>query len=106
MTTAVAIALLGVQTFPAGTTVGPVLFELVGADGSVVASQSAASGAADDHGTASFADVAPGTYSVRATRQDGSGNALGTPVASDPFTITAPTTVNVSVPTSVSVALS
>lgn len=106
MTDAVATALLSAQSFPAGTVAGPLLFELVGADGTVISSQTVAATDSDTHGTASFASVAPGTYTVRVTRQDGSGVGLGSAISSDPFTIAAPTTVTVTVPGSVSVALS
>lgn len=106
MTDAVATALLSVAPFPLGTVAGPVLFELVGEDGTVVATQSATSSDSDTQAAASFAAVAAGTYSIRVTRLDGSGSALATPVASDSFVVSAPATVSITVPGSVSVALS
>lgn len=54
--------------------------------------------------SASFADVAPGTYTASAQAVDASGNPLGAAAVSAEFTIAAPE-VNVDVPSVVTVAI-
>lgn len=106
MTDAVVTALLGDQSFAAGTVAGAYLFELVGADGSTIASQSVTGSETDVHESAAFPGVAAGTgYTVRATRLDGSGAPLAPAVTSAPFDVSQPSTVTFKVPNSVSVAL-
>jgi hypothetical protein len=108
--TAVAVASLQVQSFPAGTTFGSVLFSLSSLDANSVAtlvsSQAVATGETDSAAQASFTISDPGTYEVSAVRQDASNNALGTAVVSSTFVVAAPVTVSISVPANVSVTLS
>lgn len=107
MSNAVAQAALSAQAFPLTTAAGPVLFELLTADatGTVVASQPVTATAADPSAVATFSNVAPGSYTVRVTRQDNAGNALATPVVSSAFDVTA-TTTTITVPASVTVSVS
>ncbi|PVX61215.1 hypothetical protein [Paraburkholderia unamae] len=76
------------QVFPAGTVPAGIKFSL--SDGSI-APQTV--GAAPY--SASFADVAPGTYTAIAQAVDASGNALGDPATSAAFTVSAPVLVDV-----------
>lgn len=105
MSNAVAIAPLSPQSFPLPTTAGPIVFTLIDSTGATVASQSVTQTAADTSSTATFSNVNPGTYTISAVRQDGSGNALAPAVTSDPFTV-ASTTTTITVPASVSVTVS
>jgi uncharacterized protein (DUF2141 family) len=104
MSNAVAVSALVIQSFPLGTVAGPVLFELLDSTSTVIASQPVTSGAADASATATFSNVAPGTYTIRATRQDGGGNALAPAVVSAPFTVTV-TTTTVTVPSTITVTV-
>lgn len=104
MSNAVAASSLVIQPFPLGTIAGAVLFELLDSGGNVVASQPVTAGAADPSASATFSNVAPGTYTIRATRQDGGGNPLAPGVVSDPFTVTAANTT-VTVPATVTVTV-
>lgn len=104
MSNAVAVAALAPQSFPLTTVAGPVVFTLLDSTGATVASQSVTQTAADTSSTATFSNVAPGTYTISAVRQDGSGNALAPAVVSQPFTVTA-TSTTITVPTSVSVSV-
>ena len=104
--TAVAVASLAAQDFPAGTTVGVVVFNLVDSTGNVAQAVQVATGQADTAAQASFTITAPDTYTVSAQRQDGSGAPLGTAVVSAAFVVAAPVTVSISVPGSVTVTVS
>lgn len=104
MTDAVVTAALAAQDFAAGTQAGPIVFELLAADGSVVANQSVAAGAADASAVATFTGVGPGTYTVRISRQDASGTLIGSPVTTAPFTVTG-ASVTITVPVSGSVSV-
>jgi acyl-coenzyme A thioesterase PaaI-like protein len=104
--TAVAVASLQVETFPAGTVAGSVLFSLLDSASNVVSTSVVATGATDAVAQASFSISVPGTYKVSAVRQDASNNVLGSAVVSADFVVAAPVTVSVSVPTSVAVTLS
>lgn len=103
---AVAVAVLAAQSFPAATTVGPVLFTLLDSNNNPVTTQSVTAAAGDTSATATFPDVPAGTYTVSAVRQDASGAMLGTSVVSAPITISAPSTISITVPASVSVTQS
>lgn len=100
---AVVIAAMVSQTFPHDTPAGPVVFKLLDTTGATVAAQSVTAGATDLSASASFTSVAPGTYTVSAERQDGNSKALAPPMLSAPFTVADTSTVNISVPASVSV---
>jgi hypothetical protein len=81
------------QLFPSGTTIGNFRYSL-------------SNGATQDSASLSvtFADVAPGTYTVSAQRMDASNSLLGSPIISDAFTIT--DDVSIDVPSTVSITLS
>ena len=104
--TAVAVASLQVETFPAGTTSGNVLFSLIDSTSNVVSTAVVATGQTDTAAQASFTITTPDTYTVTAVRQDASGNTLGNVATSAAFVIAAPVTVNVSVPVTVTVTVS
>ena len=104
MSNAVASVVLSAQSFPLPTVAGPVVITLLDASGATVASQSVTQTAADLNSTATFSNVAPGTYTVSAVRQDGAGNALAPAVTSDPFTVAASTTT-ITVPVNVTVTV-
>ena len=108
--TATAVAALAVESFPAGTTVGGVLFTLSSVDASGVATvantATVAAGAADAEVSVAFVIDVAGDYTVSAQRQDGSGAALGSVVTSAVFNVVAaPVLVSVSVPTGVTVTV-
>lgn len=84
------------QAFPAGTAAAGIVITLVGA--SVAPQHISASPY-----SASFSDVAPGTYTASAQAVDANGNALGAAATSAPFTIEAP--VMVDVPQTVTVSV-
>lgn len=107
MSNAVAQAALSAQVFPLNTQAGPILFELLASDatGTVVDTQAVQATAADTTTSATFSNVPPGSYTVRATRQDGAGNPLAAPVVSAAFVVTA-TTTSITVPASVTVTVS
>jgi predicted phage tail protein len=84
--------------FPAGTVAAGIAIALSGAP---VAPQVVTTAPY----SASFSDVAPGTYTATAQAVDASGNALGSPAVSAQFTIAAPD-VNVDVPSTVNVTVS
>ncbi len=54
--------------------------------------------------SATFADVAPGTYTASAVATDSAGNPLGTPIVSVEFTVAAP--VSIDVPSVINVTVS
>lgn len=76
------------QAFPAGTVAAGIVISLSG--GTIPAQTVTAAPY-----TASFADVAPGTYTATAQAVDASGNALGDPKVSAEFTVAAPVMVDV-----------
>lgn len=80
------------QTFPVGTVDTPFTVSLVGADG--VAVESATVG---DDGTASFPNVAAGTYTVTGVKN-------GVTVTSSPVVVPEPT-LTLKVPASITVTL-
>ena len=96
MATVTPTAVLTATPFPATTVAGVLRFELLAADGSVVATNNEPTAA-----TTTFSNVAPGSYTVRATRLDAAGAVLGAAAVSSPFTIVAP--VEVAIPTSITV---
>lgn len=83
--------------FPAGTAAAGLVITLVGAS---VAPQHVTAAPY----TASFADVAPGTYTASAQSVAADGSALGAAAVSAQFTITAPD-VAVDVPTLLNVSI-
>lgn len=87
---------------PAGTTAGVFHVELQNEAGVMLSSQDVA----DTSAAVVFASVGPGTYKVSAERLDAAGAAIGPAAVSDLFTIAdVPATVNVDLPTSVTVTL-
>ncbi|MBN3757248.1 hypothetical protein G3N95_30200 [Paraburkholderia sp. Tr-20389] len=84
------------QAFPAGTAAAGIVITLVGAS---VAPQHISAAPY----SASFSDVAPGTYTASAQAVDANGNPLGAAAVSAEFTIAAP--VMVDVPQTVSVTV-
>lgn len=93
-----AISYADTPGFPAGSSVDHVLVNLVDAgSGTVVASQSVAPGT----GSVSFANIAPGTYTANAQAFPASGAGYGSAVVSAPFTVAAPVTVTLSLPSAV-----
>lgn len=96
-----AVAVLGALPFAAGTVGGDFVFSLYSPLGiDPIASKRGA------ETTVTFEDVAPGTYTVQASRVDSNGVPLGTAVVSDPFTIVdEPATVTIDVPASVTVSV-
>lgn len=85
------------QAFPAGTAAAGLVITLAGAS---VAPQHVTAAPY----TASFADVAPGTYTASAQAVDANGNPLGAAAVSEAFTIAAPD-VMVDVPATVTVSV-
>lgn len=85
------------QAFPAATVAGGIVITLVGA---AVAPQTVTTAPY----SASFADVAPGTYTASAQAIDHAGNPLGAAAVSEAFTVAAPD-VMVDVPATVSVTV-
>lgn len=85
------------QAFPAGTAAAGLVITLVGAS---VAPQHVTAAPY----TASFADVAPGTYTASAQAVAADGSALGAAAVSEAFTIPAPD-VMVDVPATVTVSV-
>jgi hypothetical protein len=75
-------------SFPAGTVAAGIVISLSG--GAVPAQTVTAAPY-----TASFADVAPGTYTATAQAVDSSGNPLGAAATSAEFTVAAPVMVDV-----------
>jgi len=65
---------------------------LVDVNNTVVTQQNIIAGPADPSLSATFGNVAPGTYTVRAARLDSGGNPLQNPVPSAPFTVSGSTT--------------
>lgn len=86
------------QPFPAATVPAGITISL---SGGVVAPQTVTTAPY----SASFADVAPGTYTASAVATDSSGNALGSPAVSAEFTIAEPD-VNIDIPSTVTVTVS
>lgn len=84
------------QAFPAGTVAAGIVITLSGG----VAPQTVTAAPY----SASFADVAPGSYTASAQAIAADGSALGAAAVSAEFTIAAP--VNVDVPQTVSVTVS
>lgn len=84
--------------FPAGTVPAGIVISL---SGGAVPAQTVTTAPY----SASFSDVAPGTYTATAQAVDASGNQLGAPAVSAEFTIAAPD-VNVDVPSVVNVTVS
>lgn len=85
------------QAFPSSTVPAGIVVTLVGA--SVAPVQIAGAPY-----SASFSDVAPGSYTASAQAVDSLGNPLGSAIASEPFTVSAPD-VMIDVPMSVSVSV-
>jgi hypothetical protein len=85
------------QAFPAGTAAAGIVITLVGAS---VAPQHITAAPY----SASFSDVAPGTYTASAQAVDANGNALGAGAVSAEFTVAAPD-VMVDVPSVVTVSV-
>ena len=89
-----------VPGFPAGSVVANILATITGsAAGSTPIVQTGAPGAT----SIEFANVAADTYTYSVSGEDASGNTYGTAVTGT-FTITAPATVTLSLPSSVTVA--
>ena len=86
------------QPFPAGTVAAGIVISL---SGGVVPPQTVTVAPY----SASFADVAPGTYTAAAQAIASDGSALGAPAVSAEFTIAAPD-VNVDIPSTVTVTVS
>jgi predicted phage tail protein len=84
--------------FPAGTVAAGIVITL---SGGAAPSQTIAAAPY----TASFAGVAPGTYTATAEAVDASGQPLGSAIVSAEFTIEADPTVNVDVPSTISVVI-
>lgn len=82
--------------FPAGTVAAGIVITLSGG----IAPQTVTAAPY----SASFSDVAPGTYTASAQAVDASGNALGAAAVSTEFTIAAPD-VNVDIPQTISVTV-
>jgi hypothetical protein len=97
MSTVIVTVATQAQSFPAGTAAAGITITLVGA---AVAPQTVTAAPY----SASFADVAPGTYTASAQAVDHAGNALGAAAVSESFTIAAPD-VMVDVPATVSVTV-
>ena len=91
MTTINVVTVTADQDFPVGTVDTTYDFQLVKADGSV------ADAVSSTDGTASFANVAPGVYTIKGTKN-------GVTVTSDPVTVAQPT-VSLKVPASITVTL-
>ncbi len=81
---------------PSGTTVAGVLFTATDSTGAVIATQALAALATE----ASVTFPAPGVYTLSAQAVDSAGNHIG-PAATVPYTVSAPTTVTVQIPTSI-----
>jgi predicted phage tail protein len=76
------------QVFPAGTVPAGIKFSL---SDSTIQPQTVSTAPY----SASFSDIAPGTYTATAQAVDASGNALGDPATSAEFTVAAPVMVDV-----------
>ena len=81
---------------PAGTAVAGVLFTATDSTGAVVATQALAALATD--ATVTF--PAAGSYTLSAQAVDAAGNHIG-PAATLSYSVVAPTTVTVQIPTSI-----
>lgn len=88
----------GPVAFPASTVLGSIVASLQGSDTTVApAVQTVPAGTAD----IAFPNVAPDTYTYSVQQLDESGNALGNPISGQ-VVVSAPATVTLQVPTSVS----
>jgi hypothetical protein len=85
------------QAFPGSTVPAGIVVTLIGASTSPVHVAGAPY-------TASFSDVAPGSYTASAQAVDSLGNPLGSAIVSDQFTVAAPD-VMIDVPATVSVTV-
>lgn len=84
---------------PAGTSVVGVLFTATDSNGTVVSTQALAALTAE----ASVTFAEPGVYTLSAQAVDAAGNHVG-PAATTTYTASAPATVTVQIPTSISAA--
>jgi hypothetical protein len=94
----VAITYAEIPGFPAGSVVASIVATLVGTVNVTPITQTGSPGVT----TLTFANLAADTYSYSVSGEDPSGNIFGSPVTGS-FTVTAPATVSLSLPSAVSV---
>lgn len=87
--------------FPAGSVVDHIAVSIT--DTTAVPPTSVTQNLPPDTGSATFVNVAPGSYTFSVSGQDVTGAVFGTPVTGT-FTITAPATVTLSLPATASAA--
>lgn len=92
---------LSAPTFPAGTVVDHIAVSI--SDPALSPPVSVTQNVAPDTASVTFANVAPGTYTASAVAQDATGAALGVAVTVS-FTVSAPATIALSLPSAISVA--
>ena len=88
-------------TFPASAVVDHIVVSI--ADAALTPPVSVSQSIPPGTTTATFANVAPGTYTASAQAVDATGVALGA-AATTTFTVAAPATISLSLPASISVA--
>ncbi len=96
MNAVLAVTYADVPGFPAGSAVAAVVATVVGSSGPPL-TQSVPPGSPQ----IVFSNIPADTYSLTVAAQDAAGNTFGTPVTGS-FTITAPSTVTLSLPSAVS----
>jgi len=91
------------QQFPVGTALGAIVASLTGsaAGNTTPVTQTVAAGTSD----IVFSAVVPDTYAISVQQQDANGNALGAAITGS-VTVSAPSTVTLSVPVALSATVS
>ena len=104
MTTATLAIAFALQTFPTGTTIADYEVTLTGTTTGAQPAQTlpASAGVPGTPAAAVFPDLQPDSYTASCQAVDASGDDIGEP-ATTSFTVTAPTTVSLAIPTSISV---